>query len=79
MAIIERFERLNQKTFRIQPTAVVCHYAVFEPDAGKRILQLDTHGSKSRDIPGKVSQTLQLDQNQARALWEILRTEFDFR
>ena len=78
MAIIEGFQRSKRNTFRIQPTSVTCHYAVFELDAGKRILQLDTSGSSSREIPGKVSQTLQLDEARARALWKLLASEFKF-
>jgi len=40
---------------------------------------LDTHGSNDREIPGKVSQTLQFDETSARALWEILGREFGFK
>jgi hypothetical protein len=76
MAIVEGFQRSKRNTFHVQLTSVICHYAVFEPDAGKRILQLDTFGSSSREIPGKISQTLQLDEAQARALWKLLGKEF---
>jgi hypothetical protein len=35
-------------------------------------LQLTTYGSDSRQIPGKVSQTLQFDREQAKALRHAL-------
>ena len=76
MAIIEQFEPSERATFRLQPTSVVCHYGIFETNSGRRILQLDTTGSRARKNPGKQSQTLQLDSRRARALWEILSKEF---
>lgn len=78
MAVVERFQRSNRYTFRLQPTLVVCHYAVFKRDDGKQILQLDTLGSAAREKPGKVSQTLQLDEAQAKVLWVLLDKEFKF-
>ena len=78
MAVIERFEKSERSTFRIQPTSVVCHYAVFEPTPNKKVLQLDTGGSAGRKNPGKQSQTLQLNTDAARALWKLLAKEFGF-
>lgn len=78
MAMVIGFKPSKRQTFRVQPTSVICHYAVFEPDAGKRLLQLDTLGSRSREMPGKVSQTLQLDETRARILWTLLAEEFGF-
>ncbi|MBF9032289.1 methionyl-tRNA formyltransferase [Rhodobacterales bacterium HKCCE3408] len=50
-------------------------YAVFEKD-GKKLLQIDTYGRPEREIPGKVSQSLQFDDVCARELLEILNREF---
>ena len=46
---------------------------------GKRYLHLNTFGSSTRKIPGKVSQTLQLDEQGARELAEILEDAFPQR
>ena len=69
----------SPKSIRIQPTQVICRYAVSEVAPGKRILQIDTAGSDQREIPGKVSQTLQFDEARARLIWELLGREFGFR
>jgi hypothetical protein len=50
-------------------------YTVFE-HKNKTILQIDTYGSAARDIPGKASQTLQVDEIGARELLAILKTTF---
>jgi hypothetical protein len=50
-------------------------YTMFERD-GRIFVQIDTYGRESRDIPGKKSQTIQLDKEGAAALIEILRQAF---
>ena len=78
MAFVKDLIPADRKSLKIQPTQVVCRYSVDEVTPGRKIIQLDTHGSDRREIPGKVSQTLQLDEARARRLWEILRAEFGF-
>lgn len=53
-------------------------YSVFGID-DKLIVQIDTYGSPDREIPGKKSQTLQLDREGGERLFEILKREFGFR
>jgi hypothetical protein len=43
---------------------------------GSTVLQLDTYGSKSREHPGKVSQSLQIDRDAARSLKALLEEAF---
>jgi hypothetical protein len=43
---------------------------------GKRLLHLETYGSDEREIPGKVSQAIEIDIDGARELQRILRTAF---
>lgn len=75
MALITQFER-DERDFRsLHPTHVVCKYLVSLND-GKKVLQLNTYGSAEREIPEKLSQTLQLDENSARQLLAILNEEF---
>jgi hypothetical protein len=53
-------------------------YSVFEKD-GRKLMQIDSYGRESRQIPGKKSQTIQLDKEGATALFKILQREFDLR
>jgi len=52
-------------------------YAVFECD-GRVFVQIDTFGRDTRDMPGKKSQTIQLDKEGAAALFNILKSAFHF-
>jgi hypothetical protein len=55
--------------------AVECGYSAFE-SGGKQYLQLDTYGSNERAIPGKVSQTIQLDESAALRLKGLIEQTF---
>lgn len=44
--------------------------------AGRPILHLETYGSGTREIPGKVSQSLQLDEAAARELRSLIDRAF---
>ena len=46
---------------------------------GRKLLQISTFGRPSRDLPGKLSQTIQLDEVAARQLFNILKSTFGFR
>jgi hypothetical protein len=50
-------------------------YTTFERD-GRVLLQIDTYGRETREVPGKKSQTIQLDREGATALFKILKQEF---
>ena len=54
---------------------VDCTYLMFEA-GGETYLQLDTYGSSARSIPGKVSQSLQLNETGAKELRQLLRQVF---
>lgn len=43
---------------------------------GEKIFQIQTYGSSTRQLKGKVSQTLQFNKQQAIELIEILKIEF---
>lgn len=51
-------------------------YSVFERE-GKKYFQLDTFGRSNRELPGKLSQTIQLDKEAAQFLVDLLRENFD--
>lgn len=77
MAVITKFERFEKRTFRIQPTQVVGHFGTFG-EGEQKVLQIDTHGSQTREKPQKQSQTLQLTRQSAFELWKLLGEEFKF-
>jgi hypothetical protein len=52
-------------------------YTIFERD-GRILLQIDSYGRNDRQIPGKKSQSIQLDEVGASALYSILKREFSF-
>jgi hypothetical protein len=45
-------------------------------DDGNKFLQLDTYGSNSRKLAGKISQTIQFDRGAARQLKELIAPVF---
>ena len=51
-------------------------YFVFERD-GKKLFQIDMYGRSHREVPGKTSQTIQLDREAAIMLTSILKKGFD--
>jgi hypothetical protein len=74
MALITRFEERPIGGGGLHG-AVLCGYRSFDLD-GTVVLQLETYGSADRDIPGKVSQSIQLDENGARQLKGIIERSF---
>lgn len=61
---------------RVHPTTTRCLYSIFEGPGKERYLQLDTAGSKDREYPGKISQSIQFDRDMAGQLFQLLRRAF---
>lgn len=57
-------------------TKVYTTYTVFEQDRNK-YFQMDTYGKSDREMPGKISQSIQFDKESAKFLVEILKKEFN--
>jgi hypothetical protein len=74
MALIKEFVQVYKESNRVHGT-VECGWLRFQL-AGRTYLQLDTYGSDDRQIPGKVSQSLQLDEDSAAELLNIVREVF---
>jgi predicted HNH restriction endonuclease len=53
-----------------------CLYSVVKGPAGERYLQLDTVGSQDREIPDKVSQSIQFDRQAAGQLLQLIQRTF---
>ena len=62
MAIVREFhpKDLERNSKHSEVTATI---SLVEDDAGERFVQIDTYGSKDREIPGKVSQSLRLSKS----------------
>jgi hypothetical protein len=74
MALIREFQQIHKESNRVHD-AVECGWAIFE-HRGATYLQLDTYGSRGRQIPGKVSQSIQLDAASAAELSRIIRRTY---
>ena len=77
MALIKAFTNrlMDRPTLHEE---IEASYSVFEKD-GRKLMQIDSYGRESRQIPGKKSQTIQLDKEGATSLFKILQREFDLR
>ena len=74
MALINRFVERRDASPRYR-TEVECGWTLADGPEG-RILHLETYGSGARAIPGKVSQSLELDRDAATELLRIVRRAF---
>lgn len=75
MALIAEFNKTTKERQSVHGT-VECEYSVFQDGSGKTYLQLETFGSKERQIPGKVSQSIQLNETAAAQLKRIIDQTF---
>ena len=74
MALIRRFVARPDARYAYR-TEVECGYTVGEV-GGEKILHLETYGSKQRAIPGKVSQSIELDRDAALELVQLIQKTF---
>ena len=75
MAVVTTFFQNPVERSGRHQTEVDCGWSVVETASG-RLLQLDTFGSKGRQIVGKKSQTVQFDRSAAIELIAILKRTF---
>ena len=75
MALIAKFEERDVGTGGAHDP-VDCGYWAFPLQSGRVILQLETYGRSTRAEPGKVSQSLQLDEKAAGELIRIIKRVF---
>jgi Protein of unknown function (DUF2442) len=77
MALIKAFEEKRRDRQSVHD-GIDATYSVFERN--RRIfVQIDTYGRAEREMPGKISQSLQFDEKSARELFDVLRDAFRFR
>jgi len=77
MALVRRLTRKQMDRNSLHEE-VEATYSVFAWD-DRTLLQIDTYGRADREIPGKKSQTIQIDEAAAQELFGILKTHFGFR
>lgn len=70
MALVKQLKRSSLQKYSIHGL-VDCTYCTFVK-GGSPYLQLDTYGSKTREMPGKKSQSLQFDRESLIKLREII-------
>ncbi len=77
MALIRRFEpsSIQRPTLHDEIEGKI---GVFKLE-GRVLVQIDSFGRDSREIPGKKSQTIQLDREGAEQLYNTLKEAFNFK
>ncbi len=74
MALIGEFHHVTSDKSALHKP-VSCGWRAFHA-GDMKILQLDTYGSDTRQIPNKVSQSIQLDREGAAELLKLIRDTF---
>lgn len=77
MARIVNFQRAKMDRMRLHDDVEAKIY--FQNVDGRVLMQVSTFGRPEREIPGKVSQTIQIDREAASQLYEMMKTEFGFK
>ncbi len=75
MALVTSFERKDLERNKVHDP-ISASFTSFS-DGERKFVQIDTHGRATREIPGKKSQTFQLDKAGASELVAILTKEFE--
>lgn len=75
MAIVRRLEHMALEK-DTPHTEVDCTYSIVHDDAGRVYLQIDTYGSKARQIPGKKSQSIRFAPEAIDELKALLARSF---
>lgn len=73
---IEKIEILDKDRNNVHEK-VYTTYSSFDK-FGEHYLQIDMYGRSDRELPGKISQSIQLDKEAASYLIDLLKKEFDF-
>lgn len=73
---IKNIEKLN-KDRNIIHDKVYTTYSTFNY-CSKHYIQIDTYGKSDRAFPGKMSQSIQLSEESAKFLFDLLKKEYKF-
>ncbi|MGA2668817.1 MAG: hypothetical protein ABSF32_07855 [Ignavibacteria bacterium] len=72
MALVKKLEKIIKEHTRVH-SGTDCTYVVFSDSNGDKYLQLDTVGSKNRQMPGKISQSIQFGPEAIKQLKDIIK------
>lgn len=72
---INTIEKLDKERVFVHEK-VYATYSSFD-SMGEHYVQIDTYGKSGRDLPGKISQSIQLDFETAKFVYDLLKKEFD--
>ena len=73
---IEKIEKLGKDRNTVHEK-VYTTYSSFDK-FGEHYLQIDMYGRNDRELPGKISQSIQFDRETASYLIDLLKKEFNF-
>jgi len=74
---LSNYKKVDKQRNSVQER-VYWTYTEFDMD-GEQYLQIDTYGKQSREIPEKVSQSIQFDRESAKCLVNLLIDKFDLK
>lgn len=74
---LEKFKRLEKERNTVH-AKVVATFSVFKAH-GEKYFQIDTYGNSDREMPEKISQSLQLDRTTAEYLVNLISEEFSLK
>ena len=77
MPLVTSFKQVDGQG-RLNPTQVIARVKTFGVAEQAPIVQIDTMGSSDREMPGKVSQVIQLNRDSAQQLFAILKKTYGF-
>jgi len=75
MAFVRALKRVTKERQAVHEETT-CLSSIFVDEEGRRYIQLDTYGSKSRKMPDKVSQAVQFDEKSAGQLKQLIEEAF---
>ncbi|MCZ0704479.1 hypothetical protein J2T56_003001 [Natronobacillus azotifigens] len=78
MALIveSKFNRVDKHKKNVHEE-VESTYSIFTANSGEKYIQIDTYGKSDREIPGKVSQSIQINKTMAKELLKLIEHEFN--
>ena len=71
MALVKKLNKIKMRRNAVHKP-IDYTYTVFTDKNGRKYLQIDSYGSKTRKIKGKKSQTIQFDKAGMKKLSEII-------
>ena len=75
MALVTEFEEITKQRPKVHGPVRGAYFS-FIGGHGRRYFVLETYGSNDREMPDKLSQSIQLDEDGAAHLIRILRQQF---